>query len=117
MNSKSYVGGYALSILLTLAAFGLMQWHIFTRHQTPTHGQLIAGFITLAIAQLLVQLFFFLHVNRGQNKYWNAAALGFALFIITVVVGGTLWIMQNLRHGTMQEGFLNGQVNVQNEND
>jgi cytochrome o ubiquinol oxidase subunit IV len=117
MNIKSYLAGYALSVLLTLAAFGIMELHLLTLHTFPTHAEITVGFILLAIAQLLVQLLFFLHVGRGQNKYWNAVALGFALFIVVVVVGGTLWIMQNLQHGTMQDTFLNGGVTVQNEND
>ncbi len=118
MNTvKSYIVGYFLSIALTLGAFGLLTWHISTGHIMPTHTVLTVGFITLALLQLLVQLFFFLHVGKGQNKYWNAAALGFALFIVAVVVGGTLWIMQNLQHTQTPNTFLNGQINVVNEND
>ena len=116
---KTYITGYALSIALTLAAFGLLAWHSATGHVFPTHAMLAVGFISLAVLQLLVQLFFFLHVGRGQNKYWNAAALGFAFFIIAVLVGGTLWIMANLQHGmsAAQDTYLNGQITVQNEND
>ncbi len=118
MNSlKTYVTGYVLSVLLTVTAFGMMWGHIYTHHTFPTHAMLTYGFIALAVLQLLVQLFFFLHMGRGKNKHWNAAALGFALFIVTVLVGGTLWIMQNLQHGNMQNTFLNGQVTPQNEND
>jgi len=95
--------------------------HIHTIHTFPAHTELMAGFIVLAIAQLLVQLFFFLHLGRGQNKHWSAAILGFALFVIAVVVGGTLWIMSNLQNNmtnVLQGGtFINGQVNVVNEND
>lgn len=114
---KSYITGYVLSILLTLAAFGMMELHTQTQHAFPTHSALAVGFITLALAQLLVQLYFFLHMGRGQNKHWNAVALGFALFIVAVVVGGTLWIMQNLQHNQMQNNFINGQVDAQHGND
>ena len=114
---KTYITGYIFSIALTLAAFGMLLWHISTGHTFPTHTMLTAGFISLALAQLLVQLFFFLHVGRGQNKHWNAVALGFTLFIVVVVVGGTLWIMNNLQHAMTVDTFLNGQVTAQNEND
>jgi cytochrome o ubiquinol oxidase operon protein cyoD len=113
----SYLTGYILSIAMTLAAFGMLAWHIHTGHVFPTHLMLTVGFITLALLQLLVQLFFFLHVGNGQNKYWNAAALGFTLFIVAVLVGGTLWIMNNLQHDMTIDTFLNGQIQVQNEND
>src|ERR1700685_2325114 len=108
----SYITGYALSVLLTLAAFGLLVEHIHTGHTFPTHPELMVGFIALAVAQLLVQLFFFLHVGRGQNRHWNAVALGFALFIVAVIVGGTMWIMANLQQNMVQSTFINGQINV-----
>jgi cytochrome o ubiquinol oxidase operon protein cyoD len=58
--------------------------------------------MTLAIAQLLVQLFCFLHLGQESKPRWNLVALVFALFIVVVLVGGTLWIMHNLGHGQMQ---------------
>jgi cytochrome o ubiquinol oxidase subunit IV len=114
---KSYTIGYALSIALTFASFGILKWHIATGHIFPTHFMLVAGFILFALLQLLVQLFFFLHVGRGQNRHWNAAALGFAFFVVAVLVGGTLWIMNNLQSHMVQSTFINDQINVQDEND
>ena len=113
--------GVCLSVTCTLAAFGLLLLHIHTGHTFPTHQELAVAFILLAIVQLAIQLFFFLHVGRGEDRHWNATALGFALFIVAILVGGTLWIMQNLQQhmtNTMQNGtFINGQVNVVDEND
>jgi cytochrome o ubiquinol oxidase operon protein cyoD len=113
---KSYVVGYIFSIALTLGAFGLMVLHNYNHHLFPTHFQLTFGFITLAVVQLLIQLFFFLHVGRGQNRHWNAVALGFALFVVAVVAGGTLWIMSNLRHN-MPSNFIGNTITAQNSND
>ena len=114
---KNYIFGYALSIALTLMAFVLIEEHIRTGHTFPSHTGLIIGFVLLALVQLLVQLFLFLHVGRGQNKHWNAVVLGFALFIVSVLVGGTLWIMGNLQHNMVNSPFLNNQINVTQEDD
>ncbi len=117
MRITTYITGYALSILCTLLAFGLLKWHIATQHFFPSHTALTLGFISLALMQLVVQLFFFLHVGRGRDRHWNAVALCFALFIVTVLVGGTLWIMQNLQHGQMQNNFIDNNITAQNSND
>ena len=113
----SYIVGFALSLAFTLLAVGGILVHEQTQHQFPTHPELRLLFVVLAVAQLAVQLGFFLHVGRGQNKHWNAVVLGFALFIITIVVGGTLWIMNNLQQKMVNNTFLNNQINVTQEND
>ena len=51
-----------------------------------------------AVAQLVVQLFFFLHLGRGQDAGWNISIFVFAILIISILMIGTLWIMHNLAH-------------------
>jgi cytochrome o ubiquinol oxidase operon protein cyoD len=114
---KSYILGYLLSIGMTLAAFGALMLHIQTHHAFPTHAQLYPFLVVLAVLQLLVQLFFFLHFGREQKTHWRAAVLAFALFAVFVLVGGTLWIMQNLNQHMVQNTYINGQITAQNEND
>lgn len=114
---RTYITGFALSILLTLTAFGLMWMHIHTRHVFPTHNELAAGFIALAILQLVVQLICFLHIGK-KSPSANLAMLSFAIFIVFVVVGGTLWIMTNLNQNMqLNNVYLNGLITPQNEND
>lgn len=104
---QSYITGYAFSILLTLLAFGLAAGHV----------RVLAVFVVLAVLQLLVQLFFFLHIGRGQRSRWNTVTLGVTLFMVTVIVGGTLWVMQNLKHTQTRNNFINGVITAQNAND
>jgi len=114
----SYITGFVLSIGLTLLAFFLYELHLYTQHVLPTHVELRVMFILLAIAQVIVQLVCFLHVGRKQNTHWNAVVLGFALFVVCVLVGGTLWIMANLNSNTAQTGtYIQNLIQVQNEND
>lgn len=111
-KTRAYINGFLLSILLTLVAFGLAQEHLQTGHVFPAHEVLLPIFIGLAIIQLIVQLVFFLHVGREDKPKWNAVALLFALFIVFVLVGGTLWIMNNLQQSQMQNSDVFSQENM-----
>jgi len=114
----SYITGYVLSLLLTIGAAGILELHFYTHHTFPTHEMLTVLFVALALVQLVVQLYFFLHVGKGQNKHWNMAALGFALFVIAILVGGTLWIMHNLQSRMVTGNpYIGNQIQVQDEDD
>jgi cytochrome o ubiquinol oxidase subunit IV len=97
MTLHSYITGFVLSLMLTALAFGLAWLHLITTHTFPSHEIMIFGLVALALAQLFVQLKFFLHVGK-ESKEWINSALAFALIIVVILVGGTLWIMNNLQH-------------------
>lgn len=92
---KSYIIGFILSIALTLAAYYLVVDHILTS------WPLIIAVSGLAVAQVLVQLFFFLHLGKEPSPYWNIAAMASMLFVLAILVIGTLWIMYNLDYNMM----------------
>lgn len=82
-----YTIGFVFSILLTLLAF----WFSYTL------GSLAVPLIVVAACiQLLVQLTFFLHLGSKATPTSWTVLFSFALIIIGIVVGGTLWIMHNL---------------------
>lgn len=87
---KSYVIGFILSIVLTLASFMLVS------EQALAVGDLILTIVGLAVAQVLVQLFFFLHLGSDSKPYWNLTVFLFMLVIMVILVAGSLWIMYNL---------------------
>jgi len=109
----SYLTGFVLALLLTLLAFGLVivgiggslgpidkVLDIFAYGEVITgkmpHHLIIVGVIVLAILQISVHLRYFLHLSFGSPQNWNLLAILFALFIIIIMVGGTLWIMNDL---------------------
>ena len=98
---RTYIVGFGLSVVLTFVAFGLVGEHLKTDHAYPSHELAVPLLVLFAIAQLLVQLFFFLHIGKESKPQWNLQALFFALLVVTILVGGTLWIMNNLSHGQM----------------
>lgn len=116
----AYIIGFVLSIVLTLIAFGFAYMHILSDHTFPTHEMLLPLLIGLALVQLGVQLVFFLHLGREEKPKWNLLASLFALFVVFILVGGTLWIMHNLahnQHGTLNDIYTGGDITPQTEND
>ena len=89
---KAYLSGFILSIVLTLAAFYMVQ-------QSVLEGWALLLVITaLAIGQLLVQVLFFLHLGREEKPRWNLIAFMFMSLVVVIVVLGSLWIMHSLNY-------------------
>ncbi len=91
----SYSLGFLTSVELTLGAYLLVAHHAFSS------GRLIFAIIGLAIAQLLVQLVFFLHLGRESKPRWNLVVFSFALTVVLILVIGSLWIMNHLDYSHM----------------
>lgn len=89
-STLSYVVGFMFSIILTLMAY-----FVVTRGTQATNV-VIWEVVGLGIIQLLVQLVFFLHLDRESKPRWNLGIFVFAGLIVAILVGGTLWIMKNL---------------------
>lgn len=88
---KAYVIGYVGSMLLTLAAFGLLEVRLFSDAMTYV---LLAA---LAIIQLYVQSSCFLSMNKSTAEgRLKLLPYLFTLLVIVILVTGTLWIMYNL---------------------
>lgn len=115
----AYITGFVLSLTLTALPLVLLWMHETGDHAFPAHQMLYAAFVAFAVLQLCVQLSFFLHIEDEARPRWNLMALCFALLVVGIVVGGTLWIMNNLSH--MQHGtevpFIHGSITPEHSND
>ena len=85
-----YAVGLIGSILLTLASF----WAAGT-HQVWAPGVPVL-LAALAIAQMGVHLVFFLHISSSSDSTNNILALAFGVFVVALVVFGSMIIMHNL---------------------
>lgn len=85
-----YVAGLLLSVLLTAAAFYAVGSELIWAPAIPV------ALAVLAIAQMGVQLVFFLRITSGPENTNNALALAFGVLIVALVVAGSLWIMGHL---------------------
>lgn len=91
----SYLVGFLLSILLTLAAYFLVLEKIFEPRV------LVFVIIGFGIVQMFIQLLFFLHLGQESKPYWNSQLFLFMLAILAIVVIGSLWIMHHLSYNVM----------------
>lgn len=91
----TYTVGFALSLLLTIGAFVLIMNHVLNGDNA------VVAIVCLAVLQLFVQLFFFLHLGRESKPYWNLSVLLLAVGTIVIIIGGSLWIMHNLDYNMM----------------
>ena len=92
---KSYAAGFMLSIVLTTLAFGLVMSGGLSR------SAVLSGIIGAAVAQILVHLHYFLHLDSSSSARWNVLALSFTLLIMIIFVAGSIWIMYNLNYRMM----------------
>ncbi|WP_444894402.1 cytochrome o ubiquinol oxidase subunit IV [Microbulbifer sp. TRSA001] len=95
---RLYITGYILSIVLTLAAFAAV---LTIGKENKSVLILVA---LLGVAQLVVQLKYFLNVTTQRDRRDNLALILFSSLILLIIVMGTVWIMGNLAvrmHTTM----------------
>src|SRR3990167_10983 len=88
----AYVIGFVLSIILTVAAFFLVQ------KQQLTTVNLYISVAVLALVQLVVQVICFFGLHKGSERGRNLLTFVFTILIVLVVVSGSLWIMYNLNY-------------------
>jgi cytochrome o ubiquinol oxidase operon protein cyoD len=87
-------------LLLTGASFLVSQTHLLWAPGVP------AGLVVLAIAQMGVHLVFFLRIGTGADSTNNVIALAFGVLIVTLILGGSLWIMANLNANMLPESAI-----------
>ena len=89
-NLSSYFTGLGLAIVLTIASFVAVKMHVVWGPGLP------ALLAVLAIAQMGVHLVFFLHVSATEEGENTVLALTFGIFVVALVVFGSMIIMSNL---------------------
>jgi cytochrome o ubiquinol oxidase operon protein cyoD len=92
---KEYVIGLILSIVLTAIPFGAVMGGWF-----PT-GVTFGIILVTAIAQVFVQLVFFLHMNGSSEQTWNTTSAVFIVLVVAIIVIGSIWIMEHLNHNML----------------
>src|ERR1700726_2017371 len=86
----SYTAGLGLAILATIGSFIVSQTNLLWGPGIPV------GLVVLAFAQIGVHLVFFLHMGSGPDHTNNIVALAFGLFVVFLVIAGSVWIMAYL---------------------
>ena len=90
-SHASYIKGFVLSVILTAIPFGLVMSGGFeSRGLTAV---LVIGF---AIAQILVHMIYFLHMNLKNEAGWTMISLVFTIVVLVIAVIGTIWVMYHM---------------------
>lgn len=94
---KTYLIGFLLSILLTLASFYL----VFAR--SFSDQSILYTIVGLALVQAAVQLFFFLHMGQEAKPRWETLCFCFMFLVLLTIAIGSLWIMNDLNARMMPD--------------
>ncbi|MCF1709419.1 cytochrome o ubiquinol oxidase subunit IV [Tabrizicola sp. J26] len=84
-----YLVGAVLCAWLTLAAFAAI---ILDLPRTDS----MAVIAVAAIAQIVVQLFCFLHIDLNRRQREDLLLILFSILQLAIMIGGTIWVMTDL---------------------
>lgn len=87
---SSYVVGFILSLIFTFIPYYLVV------NKVLSGSSLVLTIIGIGIAQMVIQLVFFLHLGRGPKPFYNVVFFFATGGAIVVVIGASLIIMDNL---------------------
>ncbi len=89
--------GFVLSLLLLLSAYQIVV------HEHLSDGALMFTVVGIAFLQAILQLIFFFHLGLESKPHWNTIIFLFTVLVIIIVIGGSLWIMNNLNYNLMMD--------------
>ena len=87
---RAYLAGLGFAIILTLASFWVADTQAVWKPAVPV---LLAA---LAIGQMGVHVVFFFHISSGPDDTNNFLALAFGIFVVGLIIFGSMLIMTNL---------------------
>lgn len=94
-RALTYLAGFTASLALTVGAYCLVMYGIF-----PMPYLFIVIFL-LAFVQFSVQMTSFLHLSAEASGRDRLLVFLFALFVVAILVVGSLWIMLSLSERMM----------------
>ena len=91
-----YTFGIILCVILTLIPFYMVE------HETISRAVRLSVLFTSAIIQFFVQVVCFLRLSfRTEQGQLNVFSFVFSIFVLAVIVGGSMWIMWHLNQNMM----------------
>lgn len=97
-SAGSYLVGFALSLILTFAAYIPVVIHQNSYHESLSHGFLIPYVLVIATVQLVVQLLFFLHIGQEKGPRYILVVFLSTVFLVLLIVIASIWIMGHLNY-------------------
>ncbi len=91
---KQYSVGFVLSLLLTVIPFGMVM-------SGMTGTAVWATVAVTAIAQVVIQLVFFLHLNGSEEQRWDTISFVYTALTLAIFIIGSIWVMNYLHLNMM----------------
>jgi cytochrome o ubiquinol oxidase operon protein cyoD len=100
--------GWNASLKPSFLAFVFSLILIFAAHRIVGEHHLSDGILMLtifiiALMQAILQLVFFMHLGAESKPHWNSITFLFTVIVIILVIGGSVWIMNNLNYNLMMD--------------
>jgi cytochrome o ubiquinol oxidase operon protein cyoD len=103
-TTRSYIIGFILSLIFTIIPYYLVVNKVFTG------TTLLAIILGIAVVQMFIQIFFFLHLGRGPKPFYNVVFFFATAGLIVFVVSASLFIMNNLHYNMLPEEVVRKQA-------
>ncbi|MBR0554309.1 cytochrome o ubiquinol oxidase subunit IV [Ciceribacter sp. L1K23] len=95
---RSYLTGFVLSVVLTFIPFAIVMSGGFDSRVVT--ALTVIGF---AVAQILVHMVYFLHMNSRSDEGWTLLSMIFTVIVVVIMISGSLWVMYNLNTNMMPQ--------------
>ncbi|MDS9469104.1 cytochrome o ubiquinol oxidase subunit IV [Paracoccus sp. MBLB3053] len=95
---KSYMTGFVLAVILTVIPFGIVMGGGF-----DSRAMTIGLVVLCAVAQVLVHMIYFLHMNSSSEEGWTLLSTIFTVVIVVIMLAGSLWVMFHLNTNMMPQ--------------
>ena len=93
---RDYMRGFILAVILTVIPFFLVM-----ARPIESPGYTAAIVLICALAQILVHMIYFLHMNGRVEGGWTLLALVFTVIVVVITLAGSLWVMYHLNTNMM----------------
>ncbi|MEM1160570.1 MAG: cytochrome o ubiquinol oxidase subunit IV [Pseudomonadota bacterium] len=93
---RSYLIGFVLAVILTVIPF----WIVIGEVEIGLGWALFIIF-GLGALQIMVHVYYFLHVTLRAEDGWQAMSLIFTGVILIIILAGSIWVMFHLHENMM----------------
>lgn len=93
---RGYAIGFLLSVVLTAVPFWLVMAKVLP--SATVTGIVLVAF---AVAQILVHMVYFLHLDARSEGGWNLVSVLFTGILLLILLAGTLWVMHHMNANMM----------------
>lgn len=95
---SGYMIGFVLAVILTVIPFWLVMGKVIDNKAITA---VVLG--VFAVAQILVHMYYFLHMNGKVEGGWTLLSTIFTLIFVAIGISGTLWVMFHMNANMMPD--------------